>query len=281
LVAAWTLGGAASASYPGTNGKIGFVRFDDGFDIYSVNPNGSDLDRLTGARSDYEPTWSPDGSMVAFDRIVGGRYQVFTMDADGSNRTQITAGEADNLWSTWSPDGLTIAFTRYRDQDGDDEIYSMNLDGTGLTRLTRNRVTDLHAAWSPDGEKIAFNRERRGRTNLWVMDADGSDPINLTPGPTDGGAASWSPDGSEIAFVTDGEIYVMDADGSDIRRLTTNSWRENSPAWSPDGTRIAFHSSRFQPGDIWTMDADDGSDPVRVTKTKRINEFDPDWQPIA
>jgi len=101
LVAAWTLGGAASASYPGTNGKIGFVRFDDGFDIYSVNPNGSDLDRLTGARSDYEPTWSPDGSMVAFDRIVSGRYQVFTMDADGSNRSQITSGEADNLWSTW------------------------------------------------------------------------------------------------------------------------------------------------------------------------------------
>ncbi|MGB7805047.1 MAG: hypothetical protein WBM72_05540 [Actinomycetota bacterium] len=104
-------GDLASAAYPGGNGKIAFVQFDGGFDIYSVDVDGSDLDRLTGARSDYEPAWSPDGTKIAYDRIVQGTYQIFTMNADGSDRKQLSSGQADNLWSTWSPDGSKLAFT--------------------------------------------------------------------------------------------------------------------------------------------------------------------------
>lgn len=91
LVIAGTSGGSASASYPGENGRIAFVAFDGGFDIYSVAPDGSDRERLSGPRSDYEPTWSPDGTRIAFfsDRLDAA--DIWTMDAsDGTDRIRVT-----------------------------------------------------------------------------------------------------------------------------------------------------------------------------------------------
>ena len=100
------------------------MQFDGGFDIYSVDVDGSDLDRLTGARSDYEPAWSPDGTKIAYDRIVHGTYQIFTMNADGSDREQLSVRPGRQPVVDVVPRRAeATAFTSYRDQDGDDEIF--------------------------------------------------------------------------------------------------------------------------------------------------------------
>ncbi len=88
------------------NGKIAF----DVSGIYTMNPDGSDRQRLTSG-ADIEPAWSPDGTQIAFTRFYGATQgEIFVMNADGSNQRRLTAN-ANDRHPAWSPDGTKIAFS--------------------------------------------------------------------------------------------------------------------------------------------------------------------------
>jgi dipeptidyl aminopeptidase/acylaminoacyl peptidase len=73
----------------------------------------------------YEPTWSPDGTQIAFTSTRDGTGEIYTMDSDdGGNQTRLTDTVAVNRQPSWSPDGLTIAFSSYRDSSN--EIYTIS-----------------------------------------------------------------------------------------------------------------------------------------------------------
>jgi Tol biopolymer transport system component len=195
--------------------------------------------------------------------------EIYTMNADGSNRTQLTNNSVWESEPMWSPGGSKIAFTS--DRDGNSEIYVMDADGSNQVRLTNSEGGDDDPAWSPDGSKIAFTSNRDGNSEVYVMDADGSNQVRLTYSSSGGGdicgncsvsagfdgEPAWSPDGSKIAFTSnrDGdsntEIYTMNPDGSDQTNLTRHPpdifggrGDDLYPAWSPDGSRLAFTSER-------------------------------------
>jgi len=239
--------------------RIVFESERDGeMDIHVVNPDGSDLQRLTTGVRGWEPTWSPDRSEILFasDLHGGGQAdeEVYVMDADGSNvrRLTNTPGDSTSSWAAdWSPDGQKIVFMSNRGgsppgSDGND-LYVMNADGSNLRRLTRAHGWNATPAWSPDGEHIAFasDREDKGNAGIWLIAPDGTGPRRLN---ALGGRPSWSPDGKKIAFMSnridrdDGgfEIYVMDADGTNIQRLTHRPGPDSHPDWSPDGSEIVF-----------------------------------------
>ena len=208
---------------------------------------------------------------------------VFVMDPDGSNQSNITnSSGVTEANPAWSPDGAKIVFER-GDQNNA-EIWIMDADGTNQVRLTNNSVFDGYPDWSPDGNKITFtSRANGGFFEIWVMDSDGANPTQLTNTDTAGGnlRSEWSPDGSEIAFDSgrDGgafEIYVMDSDGTSQTRLTTNSVSDFRPTWSPSGTQIAFE--RNDPNfNIFVMDAD-GSNQTQLTTNAAI-DADAAWSP--
>jgi Tol biopolymer transport system component len=211
-------------------------------------------------------------SKIAFASDRDGNYEVYVMDADGSNQTRLTSNSAYDSYPSWSPDGLKITFAS--DRDGNREIYVMNADGSDQTQLTSNGV-GTHPSWSPDGSKIAFTSERDGNREVYVMDPDGADQTRLT---TAGGThPSWSLDGSKIAFMSERsfEIYVMDADSSNQTQLTSNGAYDETPSWSPDGSKIAFASDRDGSFEIYMMDAD-GSNQTRLTSNTAY-DFDPSW----
>ncbi len=168
-------------------------------DLYLVAVDGTDLTKLLGGPTDdFAPDWSPDGSIIAFVRIVdpaaqGARstQQIWTVLADGSDARGITrladgAGEPD-----WSPDGSALAF-----DDGED-ISIVDADGKGL------RTLELPSEW---GELAAFPN-----------------------GPT------WSPDGARIAFAAgpdeDHDIFLVDVGGTNLERLTGPDGQDNEPSW--------------------------------------------------
>ena len=91
---------------------------------------------------------------IAFESDRDGNWEIYVMNADGTNQTRLTSPPAENGGHAWSPDGSKIAFTSKR--DGNDEIYVMNADGTSQMRLTNNPAEDLGPSWSPDGSKIGF-----------------------------------------------------------------------------------------------------------------------------
>ena len=229
--------------------------------------------------SDVYPTWSPDGSRIAFRTGRDGNDEIYVMNADGSDPANLTNDPGSDGNPSWSPDGSRIAFRSER--DGNFDVYVMNADGTDLVRLTNNPGYDGSASWSPDGQKIAFATYRDDKADIYVMEADGSDPVNLTNDWGFDDLPVWSPDGTRIAFQSyrDGnyEIYVMNADGSNLVNLTNHLASDTTPSWSPDGTRIAFRSQRDGHREVYVMNAD-GSNLVNLTNHP-AEDATPVWSP--
>src|SRR5881628_3764924 len=127
------------------------------FDIYVMNANGTGIQRITSDLAfDFWPSWSPDGSRIAFtsDRdspIDRENLDIYVMNADGTAIVRVTSDTAQDDEAAWSPDGGRLVFRSHR--DGNDDIYAVNVDGTGLVRLTTDAAADVQPAWSPDGGK--------------------------------------------------------------------------------------------------------------------------------
>jgi TolB protein len=250
--------------------------------IWVTNRIGSSPIRLTYSNAnDSSPSWSPDRRQIAFSSDVTGFSDIFVMNADGSNRTNLTRTDpAQDVDPAWSPDGTRIVFTSTRTGNG--EVWMIDNDGSNPRNLTNSPRDDGQAAWSPDGRRIAFVSNRAGRpeaNDIYVMNADGLDQRRLTFDGAVNRQPAWSPDGRRIAFQTvrDGneEIYLMNADGSNAINLTRHPAADASPAWSPDGQRIAFETNRDGNVEIYTM-AGDGSDLFNLTSIHGT-DLRPDW----
>jgi len=287
---------AAKGAFPGANGQIAFVSSRDGSygEIYVMNPDGSAQTRLTDspAYDDTSPSWSPDGSKIAFASaftgVEGFNYDIVVMDADGANPIRLTDANGQENSPSWSPDGTKIAFGSFR--DGNSEVYVMNADGSDPRDLTNNDAADSQPSWSPDGTRIAFTSSRDAAPGggtpgqIYVMNADGTGQTRLTNDGNFDTGPTWSPDGTKIAFASSPahgnyDIYVMDADGANRTRLTTSDLNESGPSWSPDGTQIAFTSwVKLGSSHVFVMNAD-GSNPTNLTPVTD-HDSSPAWATI-
>ena len=138
-----------------------------------INADGSNLIQMT-ATGDIpigQFAWSPDGTKIAYTscKLNFDSCEIYVVNADGSNPTNLTNSEASDRFPVWSADGAKIAFESERDQDW--KIYVMNADGSNPIRLIEHRDADF-PVWSPDGTKIAFKDLVKGY--IYVINADGS-----------------------------------------------------------------------------------------------------------
>src|SRR3954452_6108436 len=165
----------------------------DGGRIAAVRRN---LIRGTACGCNFDPTWSPDGTKLAY---ISGQFccvddkeqnDIYVQDASG-NRTRITTDARPKLGVAWSPDGTRLAFGYY-DAKFALKLAIVNSDGTGRHDIT----TGENPTWSPDGAQIAFD----DREHVLVAAADGSNAHQLAAGTQ----PSWSPDGSLIAYTAGG-----------------------------------------------------------------------------
>jgi Tol biopolymer transport system component len=243
--------GDPSFSPDGAN--IAFESFrDDSSEAYRMGSDGSGPTRLTtnGAPEDRSTNWSPDGTKIAFhstrDTLSrggnvppgGNPFEIYVMDADGSNQTRITNNLSQDSFPQWSPDGSRLTFTTNRD-GGDFEIYTMNPDGTDQQRVTTSPGQDAHSTWSPDGRQLTFHSGRAGSLHIFRQNADGSgEATRVTLGEAFEIFPVWSPDGTRIAFDSnnnaerDFEVYHVNAvDGSDVQRVTNSPGFDGRCDW--------------------------------------------------
>jgi len=165
--------------------------FIDNPDVYLMNADGTGEHRITSNPSrDWFPSWSPDGTKIAFQSDRDGAADVYVMNLDGGGQLNLTNNPAADGWPMWSPDGTKIAFQSYR--DGNAEIYVMNADGSGQKRLTTNSAADSGPSWSPDGTKIVFESDRDGNLEIYVINADGSEERRLTEETSLDGFPVWT-----------------------------------------------------------------------------------------
>ena len=149
-------------------------------------------------------------------------FEIFVMNADGSNPTQITSNALDD------EDPAVAGRQKDRFRKGsepvrgevDYDILTMNVDGTGETNRDEQRgVQDFQPNWSPNGRKITFASDRDG----------------------------------------DNEIYTMSPNGANVHQLTVNADDDEFPNWSPDGRLITLNSNRDGNYEIYTVRADGGN----------------------
>jgi TolB protein len=211
---------------------------------------------------------------IAFTDIQDGDEEIYAVDPDGTDLTQLTNNTGADFQPAWSPDGTQIAFVRFASAGCSTEIWMMNADGGDPQVLACGEKP----SWSPDGLQIAYTQSE-GFPCLHVRNVDGAAASSYCNGSIGDyfTNASWSPDGDRVAFsaVTGAEadVYTVRPDGTDLASLTTSPGTDDDPNWSPDGARIAFLSTR-QPNGIWAMNRDGSA----ATSVKPLGGY-PAWSP--
>ena len=157
------------------------VNNDDKKPLYIMNSDGSEQIRFLNIEASILcPQWSPDGEKIAFHSKINGKFDIYTINIDGTDWVNLT----DNLPSIdcycprYSPDGMYIVF-----ESGEKEIYIMDFDGSDQQKLITNSHTAISPTWSPDGQQIAFisniNTEEDEGSEIYKMNIDGSNRVLL------------------------------------------------------------------------------------------------------
>ena len=202
--------------------------------IHVVDFDGLNRIQLTNGADMRSPSVSPDGSTVVYISKLSGNYDIWTMDADGSNNVRLT-DESVNEWTpTWSYDGETIVYS----SEGD--IWAIDRKGIHIDQLTNDTYYNIDPSFSPDGSKIVFTSDRSGNSDMWLMNSNGTGALQLTFDTSEQKHPVWAPDGERIVYSSneggDYNIWVMSLGNSDSSIEYTPS--ENVDAGAQEDSAI-------------------------------------------
>jgi Tol biopolymer transport system component len=222
--------------------------------IFTLDLSSGRINQLTSGRNhhDQHPKWSPDGTRMSFVSSRGGNFDLYVMNADGTNVVRLTDHPANDFDPMWMPDGQSLIFSSERDSRSD--LYRLWLKDRRVDRLTNHFVgRAIMPSVSPDGKSVAFAAQTLQRLQFWEFQIH---VLDLATGKTraldnSGGACwpSWSPDGQLIANVLlakePSTIQIRNADGGGARELASRSETVVLlPDWSKDGNGSRCRSAR-------------------------------------
>jgi uncharacterized repeat protein (TIGR01451 family) len=265
--------GSNTIVFDRNDSEVGYTK------IFSINADGTGINDLGRG---YGPSWSGDGSKIAFASGTSETSDIWTMNADGSNRQQLTQNWM-SYSPSWSADSQRIAFVSGH-ENGDHHVYVINADGTGQARLNHTAVgvvREYAPAWSADGTKIIFLGQKvvNGLTRYDYYAADASNSgvtVQLTHLNTlfDHVKPAVHPSGLRIITEYANDLYAIEIDGTDaMSNLTEGSTSSVGYAdYAPDGQKVVYTHG----GVLHVMNAD-GTSRTSLDVVGR----NADWNPTA
>jgi len=199
-----------------------------GYDIFTANPDGSDLRRLTTTPGyDAEATISEDGKKIVFTSMRNGDLDIYSMNSDGTRVKQLTHELGYDGGPFFSPDRKWIVYRAYHPSNEKEAKEYKELLAQGVIRPTS--------------------------LEIWMMKADGGGKRQIT----DLGAASFAPsffpDGKRVIFSSNKgstggmgnfELYAINTDGTSLEQITYSPGFDGFPMFSRDGKKLVWASNR-------------------------------------
>lgn len=228
------------------------------------------------------PTWSPDGTRLAYVSFLSGRPEIYIQNIFSAKRDKLASFKGLNSAPRWSPDGKYMALTLSK--DGNAEIYIMNIRSRKLTRITRSYAIDTEAEWLPNGDGLIFTSDRGGSPQLYEVllkhNRKASRPRRLTFEGDYNARPSISSDGRYITMVHRSQgkfrIAVLERESQQLRVLTKGSLDE-SPSFAPNGRMIIYATEEEYRGILSAVSVDG-----RARQNLSFNQGDvrePVWSP--
>ena len=208
---------AISPRHGPREGRIAFTDLLQDVDTYIAGLDGQAPCSLKSSKADFNPHFSPDNRLVAFESTRTGGTEIWIASADCSNPIRLTYFNEAGVGSfRWSPDGRQLVFNRFN--NGRPQIYTINIDGTDLRQLTDSPSSDFTPTWSHDGQTIYFSTDRFGRVEIARISINGGTVERVTNG---GGRAPTASSDGHYLYYTRHEI---------LRRIDLRTGRDE---WIP------------------------------------------------
>jgi Tol biopolymer transport system component len=203
--------------------------------------------------------WTPNGRIVYVSE-ESGNADIWSIDAGGSDRRQLTTDPHYDTGPDVSPDGRHIAFMSNR--AGAENIWLMDIDGGNQTRLTSKNV-ERNPVFSADSKWIFFTGWETGKAATWKIPVEGGEPVQVVADLSFYPAIST--DGSLLAYGSEGKIRVApSAGGQPIKTFEERGWMY---LWMPGRRMLSYLSSQNDVTNIWAQPLD-GGEPQRLTDFK-------------
>ena len=227
------------------------------------------------------PSWSPDGSKLAYVSFEGGNSSIFIQNINSGAREQVARFRGINGAPAFSPDGRRLALTLSR--SGNPEIYVMDLGSRALTQLTNHFGIDTEPTWSGDGGSLYFTSDRGGKPQIYRVAASGGSAARVTFQGSYNASADVSADGKKIATAQGAgntyRIAMMDASlGSPRWHTLSPGSLDESPSFAPNGAMILYAAREGARGVLYAVSAD-----ARVRQRLVLADGDvrePAWGPF-